>query len=277
MAIRWIFFIFLVCFNAQSQSLSLEQRAIRTGAEALRWLNILHQSATKCGKAEFLEQASRAELAGMIQARFDVSLAEFETIAAQNPSFQSIIDLEVGRIDCTEQLDVVLNDFFEEYDLAKFNLEIYDPLESPITNNRPPVPDSEIDAIDIVALSKQAESIVVADLIHRDDAPPHFADIVQAGGYSQQYIVQVRAGWKLSVKLQFLVLSPTLLNQVSSKDLEHEMDEHGKIELLIFMNDPSYAFSADDVVALINLNDQPQKFDHWGKFDWEWVGKRLLE
>lgn len=273
----FISLIFLSNFSAQAQSLSLEQRAIRTGTEALRWFNVLHQSAEKCGVTEYTNKAPLSVLEALISERFNVSLPEFEKIAEANPSYRSIIELEVGRLDCNDELVAVLNDFYEEYDLARFNLEIYDPLEKPLSISDEPKPTvSRLARPNLVTLAEQAESIFIAELIHRDAAPAHFDGILQSGGYSQDYIVQVLAGWKQPAKLQFLFLSPTQLQQISSAGFEAEIEAKGKINLLMFIRNPSYSFTTDDVIELINVDEKAINVGSLGAYDWEWIGKRLI-
>lgn len=267
------------CFNSHGEYSRIEQNTIKSGFTSLQWIQFLHAISKKCNDYEYAELSPRAELEELVASRLLISLEKLEILAEEDEGFITGLFKAINNVECNKiNVNQYLSDIYDKYDVAKFDLELYDPISYPLMTER------EIAQLDKSSLaeyiskkSKEAETIVLAELIPLEDAPKGYQDHYKSVAYKPEYIYQIIKGWKKSLPFQYMT-PPISFNTLASDDRYKDViKKNGKTTVLIFIKNPEYSFTKSTFIGSVNLDLYNVDITFLKSIDWEWVGKTLID
>ena len=160
-------FIFFFSIGVHAKFLNSEQRTVKAGFESLQWLQFLHAVSKKCDDFEYAELASRQELDLIVQEKLKVNIEKLEVWVEENHALDAVLYEQLNKVNCNV-VDVkeVLSNIYDAYDLAKFNLELYEPISQPLMTQGELAKENERALLEYVSSrSNEAETIMIAEII----------------------------------------------------------------------------------------------------------------
>lgn len=265
--------LLLCCqFSAYAEYSPKDQRTIRAGFDSLQWLQYLHTISKKCSDLEYAELAPRADLEELITTRLKVSLEKLEILAEENETFMETLFNEINKVDCS-RIDVnqYLSDIYDKYDVAIFNLSLYEPIAYPLMTEREVahLNEASLDKY-ITSKTSEAETILLAELIPIEKAPKAYLAQLKEVSYERKYIYKIIKGWRKSISFQYVTPPPTAYYSTNEK-VKNLISETGKTNVLLFIKTPVYSFSTSEIIGSINLDFVDVDISFLKEHEWEWV------
>lgn len=268
-----------VCVNSHAEYSKIEQNTINAGFTSLQWIQFLHAISKKCGDYEYAELAPRTELESLVTTKLKISMEKLEILAEENETFIRTLFNEINNVECNKiDVNEYLSDIYDKYDVAKFNLELYEPISFPLLTER------EIAQLNDQSLTEylskksiEAESIIFAELIPLEDAPKKYQNIYKNSVFKPEYIYQIIKGWKKSLPFQYMTPPITFYTLSSDDKYKEIIKKNGKTTVLIFIKNPEYSFTKSTFIGSVNLDLYNVDISFLKSTDWEWVGKTLID
>ncbi|WP_448556682.1 hypothetical protein [Thalassotalea montiporae] len=268
--------VIILSFQVTAQFLNIEQRTVKAGVESLQWLQFLHAVSKQCDYYEYAELAPREELSILVKAKLKITLEKLEVWIEENEALNGALYEQLNKVNC-EQIEITdfLSNIYDAYDIAKFNLELYEPITQPLLTQGELAKENEQALQDYIASRQsEAETIMLAEIIPFNDVPEDIKHSFQF--IKPDYIYRITRGWRAPHRYQYLTIPITFDPLNTDEEYKHIVDTKGKSSVLIFVKNPPASISTH-IIGTVNLDIYPVDLSSFQSPDWEWVGRTLVE
>jgi len=252
-----------------------EKNTINAAFKALQWFQLLYAVSKKCNNFEYIELAPREELEKLIAEKLQVNLEKIEVLAEENTDYMTSLYQEINSIQCNKvDLDGYLSFVYDKYDVEKFSFELFEPLATPMITAREAAHENKKLLAEYAKKhATDAETILIANLIPREQASERYLYLTRNDVDKPKYIYQIVKGWGQPLTQEFM--KPPLSTVLAMHEEEHQaiMRENGKIQELIFVNSKNTMLTI--VTGSINLDLYPIDLSFLSNIDWKWQDNEL--
>jgi len=110
---------------------SIERDTIHSAFEALKTLQVLYVISKRCNNYEYIELAPKNELDSIVRRKLHINLAKLELMAKGKKNYLLSFENELEGIECSNiDVENFLSVLYDDYDLAKFSLGLYEPISN---------------------------------------------------------------------------------------------------------------------------------------------------
>jgi len=108
---------------------TIERDTIHSAFEALKTLQVLYVISKRCNNYEYIELAPKNELDSIVRKKLHISLATLEQMAKGKKNYMLSFDNQLEGVECSNiDIENFLSVLYDDYDLAKFSLGLYEPI-----------------------------------------------------------------------------------------------------------------------------------------------------
>jgi hypothetical protein len=132
-----ILFLLLILHSEISYCASYtktERDTINSAFEALKALQVLYVISKRCNNSEYIGLAPKNELDSVVKNKLHIDLSTLESMAKGKKNYMLSFDYQLEGVECKKiDVEVYLSALYDEYDLAKFSLDLYEPISYGLT------------------------------------------------------------------------------------------------------------------------------------------------
>ena len=277
------FYLFAVLLFSQVSFASgytkFERKTIDTAFTALEKLQLLHIVSKLCDNYEYSDLAPREEFDSLVNKKLKLNLEKFELMAEEKEFYVASMRYHLEGFSC-DKIDVeeYLSDLYDDYDIEKFNLELFDPITIPLVTKREAAHQSKL-ALNkyIETHAKEAESIAIAYLIPIEQASPKYVQNARTSSIKSEYIYEISKGWKKPLINQYFTPPFSTSMSLKAGSYGEQMATRKKVKELFFIKQDKKNAFVNIIIGSINLDLYSADLSFLSEPDWEWVNYKLIK
>jgi hypothetical protein len=106
-----------------------ERDTIHSAFEALKTLQVLSIISKRCNNYQYIELTSKNELDSIVRKKLHISLTKLELLSKKKRNYMLSLDNQLEGVECKNiDIENFLSVLYDDYDLAKFSLNLYEPI-----------------------------------------------------------------------------------------------------------------------------------------------------
>ncbi|TLU64695.1 hypothetical protein FE810_11475 [Thalassotalea litorea] len=124
--------LLLTAFSSMATSApydAIERNAISSAFDALQAFQVLTYVAKQCRQEGEVEYAPKTDLDSLIHNKLHINLDELERLALTREAYLQSYQYQISDIECSL---IRVAEYYDDYDMAKFNFELYQPISRPL-------------------------------------------------------------------------------------------------------------------------------------------------
>ena len=232
-----------------------------------------------CGNYEYSDLAPRDEFNLLVEEKLKLNLEKLELMAEEKVSYVSSIRYQLDGVSC-EQADVDehLSDLYDDYDIEKFNLEMFEPISTPLITQREAAYKNQLALKKYLEVhAKEAESIVIAYLIPLQDASSEYIEKNVTSSIYSKYIYEISEGWKKPLNNQYFLPPFSTSMSLEAGSYKGLIESKKKIKEILFIKQERSNILINVVIGSINLDLYPADLSFLNEPEWHWVNYQLVK